>query len=149
MAMFALEEAYLRPFTAARHRFVAAETHRSQRDELSTMLHHLFRLIDVCGGSTRIKREPVTTATALVVYREIDLRVCTSLSTSGGRASGYQTALPQSLVWSAPPSVASDPRFVPFGTGGLVGLPCLDTIIIAFAEMLRLRDRRFPSGSAA
>ena len=63
-----------RAFDAAFQRFREADSFEGQEDELSNMLHHLFRLVDARGGVDKFEAEPQLAghAAALVLMRHKD-----------------------------------------------------------------------------
>ncbi|TFD29148.1 hypothetical protein [Cryobacterium sp. TMT2-23] len=133
------EESIRRPFYAARLRLAEADSFDVQRDELGHMLHQFFRLVEFRGGVEKLKIEPsASTALAILLFRHKNTHRVTRVAEPADVFIDTFTNLFGSLIWDAPPEIASDSRFTAWGTDSMVGKPALETMTEAFNQVLTL-----------
>jgi hypothetical protein len=123
-----------RAFDAAFRRFCEADSFEGQEDELSNMLHHLFRLVEVRGGIERYEAERYLSghAAALVLMRHKDTHKLVQVTEPADVFGDYFTNMFGRLVWNPPPEVIADNRYLRYDAVFLKGRTVLDTLRAAY-----------------
>jgi hypothetical protein len=123
-----------RAFDAAFHRFCEADSFEGQEDELSNMLHHLFRLVEARGGMDKFVAEPQLAghAAALVLMRHKDTHELVQVTTPADVFGDYFTNMFGTMVWNPPADVVADKRYLHYDATFLKGRIVLDTLRTAY-----------------
>jgi hypothetical protein len=123
-----------RAFDAAFQRFCEADSFEGQEDELSNMLHHLFRLVEVRGGIERYEAEPYVSghAAALVLMRHKDTHKLIQVTEPADVFGDCFTNMFGRLVWNPPAEVVADNRYLKYDAVFLEGRTVLGTLRAAY-----------------